>query len=334
LSLETARKEDLIESDVIDLAWRVMEDMFIPLFLDEQARQKIGFTHISRLIGETPGWYVWTKDQKGAFLLEFVDIAPINMGNSKRLDGVPEIGANFILRYYPSPDEPVFEDYALMERLIRLSPFFDQTGTPRTENRKEIHESLFMAGNLHLFFDRKLNLAILNVSAQDRWVEVRKDGLAVFDSSGQTIETIPQGSIDRNIPGWELTWSFYDKLLLGFCYVHKSVPYTRLSQSSGMSWHIYAEEQVEEIHNPDVVQWTLETGILLQSNTNTSTDVLDLKKGLHEFFGMPSETKILVGYFEEPPEKECPWIDPNWWMAPSWSFPPPNEIHHCCFRDH
>ena len=321
-------------SDDIDLVRRVMEDTFIPLFLDEQACQKIGFTHISRLIGEMPGWYLWTKDRKGAFLLELVAIEPMDMTHSISLDRIPELEASFVLRYYPSPDEPVFKDYALVERLIRLSPFFDQTGTPRTENRKEIHESLFMAGNLHLLFDRKLSLAILNVSAQDRWVEVRKDGLAGFDHSGQTIETIPQGFIDRNIPGWELTWSLFDKLLLGFCYVHRSIPYTRLSKSSGMTWHIYTEDQVEEIQNPDVVQWTLETGILLQSNTNTSTDVLDLKKGFHDFFKISSENKISVGYFEEPPEKEHPWINANWWMSSSWSFPPAREIQHCCFRDY
>ena len=331
---EPSENPNEFHSDAIDLACRVMEDTFIPLFLDEEARQKIGFTHISRLIGETPGWYLWTKDRKGAFLLELVAIEPMDMTNSISLDRVPEVEASFVLRYYPSPDEPVFKEYALVERLIRLSPFFDQTGTPRTENRKEIHESLFLVGNLHVFFDRKLSLAIFKGSALDRWIEIRKNGLTVFDHSGQTTEAVAQDAIDRNIPGWELAWSLFDKLLLGFCYVHRSIPYTRLSRSPGMTWHIGAEDQVEEIHNPDVVQWTLETGILLKSNINTSTDVADLKKRLHEFFRITSEDKTPVGYFEEPPEKEHPWINANWWMASSWSFPPSNDITHSCFRDH
>jgi hypothetical protein len=334
MEVRSTDKENGFESDMIDLVRRLMEDMFIPLFLDEQACQKIGFTHISRLVGEMPGWYLWTKDRKGAFLLELVAIEPMDMTHSISLDRIPELEASFVLRYYPSPDELVFKDYALVERLIRLSPFFDQTGTPRAENWKEIHESLFLVGDLHVFFDRQLSLAIFKVSAQDRWIEIRKNGLAVFDHSGQTIEAVAQGAIDRNIPGWELTWSIIDKFLLGFCYVHKSIPHTRLSRSSGVTWYIYTEDQVEEIQSPDIVQWTLETGILLQSDKNTSTDILHLKKVLHEFFRISSENKIPVGYFEEPPEKEHPWINANWWMSSSWSFPPSEEIKHCCLRDH
>jgi hypothetical protein len=68
MSLEAARGEDRRESDVTDLARRVMEDTLIPLFLEEQANHKIGFTKISRLIRQEPGGYLWTRERKGAYL--------------------------------------------------------------------------------------------------------------------------------------------------------------------------------------------------------------------------------------------------------------------------
>jgi len=59
--------------------------------------------------------------------------------------------SEFIIRYYPSPNEQVFEDFSFYEKVLRLSEFFDRDGRPRSDlygvlNREEEIE-MFQAGS-------------------------------------------------------------------------------------------------------------------------------------------------------------------------------------------
>jgi hypothetical protein len=327
-------------SDDIELVRRVMEDMFILLFFDEQAHHRIGFTKISRLISQKPGWYLWTKEQKGAYLLELIDIEYFHKEPS--IIDIPNpiinpsVKAEFIVRYYPSPEEPSFDDFAFIEREVRIGPYFDHTGTPLFEKQNEIHESLFTVGKFHLAFDKGLNFALLTISSQDRWIEIVKNGPLVKTDYRQVMEVIPEEAKVRNVPGWELSWGLYDKLLLGFCYVHKTVPFgLGLTEYPGTIYHICEINQVVEAHEPDVHGRTIEAGVLMRSIPPPPIDSRGLKEAFLQSIRLSlKKDEVLVDYFENPPEKEHPWINANWWMSSSWSFPPAREIQHCCFRDH
>ena len=323
-------------SDDIDLVRRVMEDMFILLFFDKQACHRIGFTKISRLVSQKPGWYLWTKEQKGAYLLELADVVYLDKEvGTDYLNNIPEVKAEFVLRYYPSPEEPLFEDFAFIEREVRLGPYFDHTGTPLFEKQNGIHESLFAVGNLYLDFDKGLNFAILKISSQDRWIEIVKNGPLVKTDQRQTIEVIPEGMMARNIPGWELSWYFYDKLLLGFCYVHKTFPFgLGLTEFPGAVYHIYARNKVIEVHEPDVRGRTLEVGVLLQSNQRPLIDPEVLKKAFSRSIPLSTKkTEFQVDCFTGLPKDKHPWIDPDWWTASSWIFEPCGDINRCSTRD-
>lgn len=326
--------------DDAELVRRVMEDMFILLFFDEQAHHSIGFTKISRLISQKPGWYLWTKEQQGAFLLKFLDAEYLDKKRS--MVGIPNLGtdpavrAEFIVRYYPSPEEPLFDDFAPIERAIRLGPYFDHTGTPRFEKQNEIHESLFTVGKFHLAFDKGLNFALLTISSQERWIEICNNGPLVRTDDRQSIEAVLEKATVRNVPGWELSWYLFDKLLLGFCYVHKSFPFgLGLTEYPGTIYHIGKFNEVVEVQEPHVPAKTIEAGVFLQSAKQASIDPETMKEAfLHSIRLSLRKGEILVDYFENPPEKENRWINPDWWRVSSWSFPPAREIEHCYFRDH
>jgi hypothetical protein len=323
-------------SDDIDLVRRVMEDMFTLLFFDKGACQRIGFINISRSVGERLGWYLWTRDQKGAYLLELVDVAYFDEEiGADYPNHIPEMKAKFVLRYYPSPEEPLFEDFAFTEREVRLGPCFDHTGTPLFEKQNDIHESLFAVGNLALDFDKGLNFAILKISSQDRWVEIVEEGPIVETDHRQTIEVIPEGTTARNIPGWELSWRFYDKLLLGFCYVHRTIPFgLGLTEFPGTVYHIYSRNKVIKAHEPDVRGRTLEVGVLLQSNQTPSIAPEILKEVFFRSIPLSAKKKgFQVDCFANLPRETHPWIDPDWWTASSWIFEHTGDINHCCIQD-
>jgi hypothetical protein len=313
-------------SDDIDLIRRVMEDMFILLSLDEQACERIGFTKISPVIRKTSAWYLWTKDRKGAYSLQ---LAGTELANAKS-DGIRSsrnkkvvwVVSDFTLRYYPSPEEPIFEDYAFVERQVRTSPCFDHTGAPFSDKQDSIHKALFVVGTLHFAFDRDLNFARLGISSQDRWTEILKGGPVVKTDYRRTIEVLPEGSVMRNVPGWELSWCFFDKLLLSFCYVHKCCPIAlRLSKSPGVIYHIDPDGVATEVQDHTLHEWILGTGIFLQSGQELSNSMSSLGKIFIASLQYTLEDdEFLVDYLEGPPESEHPWIDPAWWSASSWSF--------------
>jgi hypothetical protein len=320
--------------DDIDLVRRVMEDMFILLSLDEQACDRIGFTKISPVIRKTSAWYLWTKDRKGAYSLQLAGTKPADAKSdgirSFRNKKVVWFVSDFTLRYYPSPEEPIFEEYAFVERQVRTSPCFDHTGAPFSDKQDSIHKALFVIGTLHLAFDRELNFARLGISSQDRWTEILKGGTLIETDHRRTIEVVPEGSVIRNVPGWELSWCFFDKLLLSFCYVHKSsLIALRLSKSPGVAYYIDTHGVAIEVQDAAIHEWTLGTGVLLQSGQKLSTSLTPLRKiFLASLQYSPEDDESLVHYLEGPPESERPWIDPAWWSACSWSFSSHLEMMH------
>jgi hypothetical protein len=315
---ETTENYNEFRNDDIDLVRRLMEDMFVLLSLDEQACDRIGFSKISPVIGKTPAWYLWTKNRKGAYSLQpaGTEGADAKSGGirSSRNKKVVWVVSDLILRYYPSPKEPIFEEYAFVKRQVRTSPCFDHTGAPFSDKQDLIHKALFVIGTLHVAFDRELNFARLGISSQDRWTEILKGGAVVKTDHRRTIEVLPEGSVIRNVPGWELTWCFFDKLLLSFCYVHKSCPIAlRLSRSPGAFYHIDPDGEAIEVQDAAIHEWTLGTGVLLQSGQELSTSLTPLRKiFLASLQYSPGDDESLVDYLEGPPESERPWIDPAW----------------------
>jgi hypothetical protein len=317
-------------SDDIDLVRRIMEDMFIPLFLDEQAYHRIGFINISRRICELPGWYLWTKDDRGAYLLELTSLEiaePISITNQS-----PFLTAGLVLKYYPTPEEPSFKDFAFLEQQVRLSPCFDHTGTPLFEKQEEIHDSLFTVGHICVAFDRELSIAKMRVSSQDRWVEFREDAVGVETDSGPATAPLMEKTRLRNVPGWELSWGFFDKLVLGFCYVHRSRPFgLRLMMSPASIYFVSGKGQCREVQTSEIGGWTLEVAVILQRGKKATIP----PKGLWKSFPLPTNDGVLiVDSLENASEEKHPWINPDWWAVHSWSFALSEEIKHRCMRDH
>ena len=316
--------------DDIDLGRRVMEDMFIPLFLDELACQKIGFTHISRLIGGMPGWYLWTRDDSGVYLLE---LTGLEISESVLTTNQPSsLIAQLVLRYYPTPEEPSFKDFAFLEQQIRLSPCFDHTGTPLFEKQEEIHDSLFTVGHIFAAFDRDLSIVKLKVSSQERWVEFYEDGVRVETGSGLRTARLIKKTKLRNVPGWKLSWGFFDKLLLGFCYVHKSRPFgLRLMKSPASIYIVSGTGQCREVQTSDISAWALEVTVILQPGKKPGITL----KGLWDSFPVTTDGgSLMIDSLENVSEEKHSWINPDWWAVQSWAFPPSEEIKHCCVRDH
>lgn len=157
-------------------------------------------------------WYIKLKDRPGIY-----DISLINYGIVKTL---PKVDVRFqlprymveclLIRYYPSPKEECFKNFSYYERKFRLKrEFFTDEGIPKTDAKMNMPKTFFTIGELDFYIEflrrRDIRLAL---RSQKRYVEKRADGIR---ENGKVI--VKPGEIDRNVPGWNLSWDLYVSLL-------------------------------------------------------------------------------------------------------------------------
>ncbi|MBL0143213.1 MAG: hypothetical protein IPP91_14185 [Betaproteobacteria bacterium] len=246
---------------------------------------------MSRAPQEAMAWYVWTTHRPGAL-------------EAALLPGSPESApgaALLALRYYPDPRELLFSRFAPAEQEARLSPHFDQTGTPALERASELDPSLFHVGTLMIVPQGPHHVG-LRMSAQDRWVE---------QSIGKA-----GSSVNRDVPGLELALSLLDPLVCGLSYLGRRPPATvRLWRRPGVLWRIESDGQVKSTHDPDLSEWELEHhGLVVPGRADSA--------GRAPPSPPPAERPLFEHSAETPP-RYAPWpVNSQWWQAAGWQFDP------------
>ncbi len=115
----------------------------------------------------------------------------------------------FLLRYYPNPNELVFEDFSIKEQLVRLSRCFEEGEIfPRDDCSNSIDETFFTVGTLVLSVNDSEGIVRLSLQTQDRFTSILEEPLTIND-----VIVKDKGEVDRNVPGWHLSWDFYRSLL-------------------------------------------------------------------------------------------------------------------------
>lgn len=182
-------------------------------------------SYLSPIPGEKNAWYVWFVNQGGVYEIALLDWQ-IQKNN--------EI-SSFILKYYPYPEEALFESFSCAEQVVRLSAYFDnslikhsehekscacsqhhgrhcgspvQKGIPRLQARADIHPALFGIGKIRLTL-RQGRLLQLSADSQDRLMQCSVTGIFVCQGNGP-VQIVAPGEVDRDVPGWQLTWTFLE----------------------------------------------------------------------------------------------------------------------------
>jgi len=196
-------------------------------YLNNSSRKKIQY--LSPIAGSKPGWYFWLEGNQGVFELLLSDC---------NTEGDRE-QSSFALKYYPSPEEDVFDTFSCAEQVVRLSDFFDNSpiksghngsecacsqighgeihicrnkGFPRFHARKQINSSLFVIGKID-FILHSGKLLETSLTCQDKIIQYAVEGINVPQQDGTSLQVVEPGSIDRNIPAWTIGWEFYEILV-------------------------------------------------------------------------------------------------------------------------
>jgi len=186
--------------------------------------------YLSPIAGSVPGWYLWLKKRQGVY--EFI----LSEAGQR---GELEV-SKFLIKYYPHPEESLFDSFATAEQVVRLSPYFDDDfikshsgqggcacsclhhnhahchrnkGFPKVHAREKINPTLFTIGEMKLIIGKEEHRLLKSMLiSQDRLLEYSQDGI-LLEKDGSLVEVIKSGELDRSIPAWELCWDLYDTLI-------------------------------------------------------------------------------------------------------------------------
>ena len=192
------------------------------------AREKGEFRYVSADWIGLPGWFFWPKNRLGVFLLKFQEA--FSSTSKQHLTTVCR------LFYYPSLDEPLFENFSCSEQLLRASDSFSRLGVdfstecphcecvegafkdlengkgiPTPEARQRIAAALFAVGEINLVWLED-DLQRVEVKAPVRDQSWAKDAVDVLTENGP-VRLLEAAALDRDLPCWELTSGFADDLV-------------------------------------------------------------------------------------------------------------------------
>jgi len=178
-------------------------------------------------------------------MMENLILSIIQMDDARRKSHFRHIGRDagklyqgaFSLFYFPDPEEDVFSDFSLLEQLVRLSDFFDRDGVqfhspchlndrgckegpaepfydlrggkgaPTPEARERLCTSLFFVGCIQMTLSGT-SLLELRATAPVRSKTYSTADIPMQGNDGGTTIVLRAREMDRNVPGWDLTWLF------------------------------------------------------------------------------------------------------------------------------
>ncbi len=217
----------------------------------DDVKSAIGLKAVSQVWGERPAWYFWISGTPGVHALQLEGITP---PESDRQDWVSGI---FAVKCYPFPRETVFESFSFQERSLVLSDSFDHTHTPRFSNREQIPDTLFNVAAVELNVDRDDSLALFTLEGLDvMHISYDSEGIQSYPVL-QKEKRFKKGETDRNVPGWDLGYPLFDRLLCLYSFYSKKTPVRLwLTRSPGFSYIIDNDHAVY-VTSPEINLFSL-----------------------------------------------------------------------------
>jgi len=204
----------------------------------EKVKEMLGLTGVSQVWGEKPGWYFWISHAPGVYHLQMED------AYIKEVNGIDLVNGIFSIKCYPFAQEKVFHSFSFEERGYVESDFFDHTNTPRIERQNDIPESLFNIGTLEYTLDTDDSWSLFTFESLGS-LRIRYEREAVQEYPPlKKKKRLAKGELGRNVPGWELGYPLFDRLLSLSSNLSKRKPIRVIMTSSPGFEYVYDKASV------------------------------------------------------------------------------------------
>lgn len=314
--------------DPVRIGEEILYNIYHQVFHNENIRTYLGFSQINFFCNDQgyPGWNLWFEKDAKTYQLTLAQ-AQVTQFSSTEVNHPSIIEGRLLIRYFPGEEDPVFDDFSCREILMRLGPQFDATGTPTIAGQKIIDDNDFVVGFLDFRTDTERSFLDISCTAPNVWREVRNKGLYLKNSEGKEYEAVNPGGTDRNIPGWELAFFLFDKIVSGFCRTCKTVPeVVTLAEKAWDRFDIDGDNNRVNTPDSDIRLFCLSLGFDTDSPHRIAETSVQSTEGRLKAQGF----QFLLA--KDHPEK----INPEWWTIKDMNFSEitGSETPHCCYHDH
>ena len=321
----------------IDPVWvleKAFHDMFRSVFHNQGVRLHFGFSKISFFHNKEglPAWYLWFSEKKGVYKIALTNASSISPGDddhSTSSASRPFIQGTLVIHYYPSEEEDTFDSYSCFEKLIRLSPLFDHTGTPLFQKEPEIPVSHFVVGHIDVRTTPSQGFLELECFAPERWIDFRVDGLYLKAPDQENYAMLAPGEKDRDVPGWAPSWFLFNKITSGFCYHHRASPSeVLLFREKGFRFYIDKDNRMRKTKDCSLSQFRLLVRLAVSEDRPDRSHAGPCH--MHAYKRPNLRKMDLVGIWHHPKDGMPPWVNFEWWNAKDIAFREENISHCCC----
>lgn len=277
----------------------------------DKVKELIGLQAVSPVWSDKPAWYFWMPQTDGAYSLELNETID-DLWESKHL-----AGGLFSVKYYPFTNGRFFNHFSFEEQAFVKSNLFDDTHTPRLEQRDRIPASLFNVAAIEMIMDTTDNLALFSLEALD--------SMQVFYSQAfhQTYPELNKskyfnlGEKARDVPGYDLGYPLFSCLLSLYSFYSKIKPVrVLLTCSPGFKYIYDSTEGYQCVDTDDVQIYSLNVMFSDSTNKNLATGKKLIEKRLNDpdnkiIFDQEYTTgKLLSNHIS--PFVDAP-LDEKWW---------------------
>lgn len=195
-----------------------------------ELKSRLGMDAVSQVWGDPPAWYLWFSDAQGVYNLQLVDsLVDENLSSMKQ--------GYFSIKCYPFQNAPVFGAFSHEERSLSQSRFFDDTHTPRLEDKDKIPDSLFAVAAMEYRVDQDDTTACFTLESLDTMRCVYPEETVLdFDLLNKSWH-YAKGEVGRSVPGWHLGYPVFDRLLSMYAFYSKTKPVRlQIARSPGFEY--------------------------------------------------------------------------------------------------
>ena len=184
----------------------------------EKVKEMIGLDAVSQVWGDKPVWYFWISQAPGVYSLELEEASDEYWESDDLAIGI------FSIKCYPYTHQKVFQSFSFEEQAFIQSIFFDHTHTPVFEHKEKIPKTLFSVATFELTIDAHDNLALFTFEGLDSMrIRYNQETLQSYPEIKKE-KKFEAGEKGRDVPGYELGYLLFDRILSLYSFYSKIKP--------------------------------------------------------------------------------------------------------------
>jgi len=237
----------------------------------ERVKHAIGLEAVSPVWGEQPAWYFWIESLAGGFSLQLEHASTEKAGNEEWGNGI------FSIKHYPHPRQKVFKDFSFQEQCFIRSEYFDRTQTPRFEYKEKMPTTLFNVATMQYLAGPDDGPALFSLESLDVMrVSCKQKSVQKYAMFGKN-RVFKRGETDRNVPGWELGFTLFDRLLSLYSFYSKNKPLRVLiTRSPGFEYVFDGSPSMQCVDASDLSIYSLDVLFASQNQEIADPEIEDL----------------------------------------------------------